>query len=194
VGDVVTWLEDIDAAASLVYQEPAKRGEVNYIHQLDGEHPRAWIVHHVEVLPGEDQVLERLAQPEFDPTAAALVVEPLASPLAGGRPGTSQVRVVDRSPSYLSIEVEAADEGLLVLSEIHYPGWQASVDGRMVPIVVANATLRAVEVPAGRHRVEMAFRPLSVVLGITISLATLLVGLAFALSCVVACFRRSNNE
>jgi hypothetical protein len=190
VGYVVTWLEDIDAPARLVYQEPAKRGESNYIHQLLGDHPRVWIVHRVEVLPGEDQVLERLSEPDFDPFAVALVTESLESSLAGTGAGASQARVVDWSPSHLSVEVDQANDGLLILSENDYPGWQASVDGRKAPIVLANATLRAVEVPAGQHRVEMDFKPSSVALGLTISLATLLAGLAYCLSCAIACLRK----
>ena len=193
VGYVVTWLDDIDAPSSLVYQEPARRGEVDYVHRLDGEHPRAWTVYQAEVLPGEDQVLDRLGQPDFDPYAVALVTEPLVSPLAGTQAGTPQVKVVAFSPSRLAVEVEQANNGLLVLSENSYPGWQASVDGRQVPMVLANATLRAVEVPAGQHRVEMSFRPPSVRLGMVVSVLTLLASLFFGLWCVATCIRKPHN-
>jgi len=189
VGYVVTWLDDIDVLSSLVYQETAKRGEVDYVHRLDREHPRAWTVYQVEVMPAEGAVLERLAEPDFDPYSEALVTEPLASPVAGPQDGGGQVRLVEYSPSRLAIEVEQAYDGLLVLSENYYPGWQAKVDGREVPIVRTNAVLRAVEVPAGEHRVEMAFKPVSVALGAAISATTLLLGSLYGLWCVIGCVR-----
>jgi hypothetical protein len=187
VGFIVTWKDSIDPPSSLVYQAPAKRGEVDYIHRLEAEHPRAWIVYQVEVMPDEDSVLERLASKDFHPYSVALVTEPLPTPLAGQPAGTAEVSIVERSPSRLVLEVDQKDRGLLVLSEIHYPGWRARVDGQQLPIVRADGILRAVEVPAGRHLVEMTFRPASVYLGLAISATTLLFSLAYLLWCMAGC-------
>ena len=52
------------------------------------------------------------------------------------------------------VEVKTDREGLLVLSEIHYPCWKASVDGRAAPLYRADYALRAIPVPAGTHRVR----------------------------------------
>jgi len=67
------------------------------------------------------------------------------------------------------VEVEAASDALLVLSEVYYPGWRATVDGEPAPILRVDSILRAVPVPAGAHRVEMRFVPLSFWLGAGIS-------------------------
>jgi uncharacterized membrane protein YfhO len=48
------------------------------------------------------------------------------------------------------------------LHDIYYSGWEAYVDGERRPILRANLLFRGVEVPAGHHRVEFRFRPLSV--------------------------------
>ena len=75
------------------------------------------------------------------------------------------------SPKMLSwsperIEVRAWGPGLLVLSEIAYPGWHVWVDGNSQPVVPYDGLLRAVQLPAGEHQVLFTFRPASLVLGL----------------------------
>ena len=66
---------------------------------------------------------------------------------------------------------------LLILSEPHYPGWQAAVDGQAAPILRANYILRSIPVPAGEHTVDLTFRPLSFTIGAIIStIALVLIG------------------
>jgi hypothetical protein len=192
VGYVVTWLDELDVPATRIYEEPVKKEEVDYVHRLEEEHPRAWLVYEVEVLPGEDEILDRLAQPDFDPYRVALLTESLPSSLAG-QPAEQTARLVDSGPSGLVVEVDQPADGLLVLSEIHYPGWQATVDGQQVPILRADGILRAVVVPTGQHRVEMTFEPLSVRLGLAISAITLLLSLAYLLWCLIVRVKKSNS-
>jgi uncharacterized membrane protein YfhO len=61
----------------------------------------------------------------------------------------------------VEIEVESPEGGILVLHDIYYPGWEATVNGARQPILRANVLFRGVEVPAGRHKVAFEFRPLS---------------------------------
>jgi hypothetical protein len=53
--------------------------------------------------------------------------------------------------------------GLLVLHDIYYPGWIAEIDGRLAPILRADELFRAIELPAGTHRVMFRFTPFSLV-------------------------------
>jgi uncharacterized membrane protein YfhO len=79
-------------------------------------------------------------------------------------------------PREVVLAVESRDAGYLVLSDLDYPGWTARVDGRPAAILPANAAGRAVEVPPGRHRVELRFEPASLRYGIVVSaVAALLV-------------------
>ena len=52
--------------------------------------------------------------------------------------------------------------GLIVFSEIYYPGWKATVDGQPVEIGRVNYLLRALKVSAGKHQVVMEYRPTSI--------------------------------
>ena len=61
-----------------------------------------------------------------------------------------------------------------ILGDLDYPGWKATVDGAPVRILRADRGLRAVTLPAGRHRVVFTFDPMSVRLGSWLSLAALI--------------------
>jgi hypothetical protein len=187
---VVTWLEDLSVPAEPILEEPAKKGEVTYVHRLEAEHPRVWIVYEAEVVPSQDEALDRIAGPGFDSYSQAVLSQPLESSLPGGAIDPPQASLTEFSPSRLVVEVDQVSDGLLVLSELYYPGWRATVDGRQAPIHRADAVLRAVEVPAGQHQVEMTFDPLSVKLGLAISGTTLLLSLAYVLWCLISGVRK----
>lgn len=75
--------------------------------------------------------------------------------------GQSRVTIVDYADTSVEIDVEAPQAGIVVLHDLFYPGWEATVDGRREPVLRANLLFRGVEVPAGHHRVKFCFRPLS---------------------------------
>jgi hypothetical protein len=90
----------------------------------------------------------------WDPQATALVRKPF--PEGDGSP--TRVQVLADHPDAQDLLVEGGG-GLLVVSGLFYPGWQARLDGQPAPIVQANLALRAVAVPPGLHRVEWRYRP-----------------------------------
>ena len=57
--------------------------------------------------------------------------------------------------------MDAREQGILILHDIYYPGWEVTVDGERRPILRTNVLFRGVEVPAGRHKIAFEFRPLS---------------------------------
>jgi hypothetical protein len=59
----------------------------------------------------------------------------------------------------LGLQVITKSPAVLVVADNDYPGWEASIDGISAPILRANGSFRAVEVPAGSHRVAFVFRP-----------------------------------
>lgn len=73
-----------------------------------------------------------------------------------------------------SIALTTSGAGLLVLSEIMYPGWKAFLDGQELPIQTQAGLLRGIEVPSGHHAVEFQFQPWSLYLGAVISALTLI--------------------
>lgn len=75
---------------------------------------------------------------------------------------TSVVNITSYEPNKLTYDVNSAKGGVVVFSEIYYPGWTATVDGVEVPVGRVNYILRAINVKPGSHKVELAFFPKSV--------------------------------
>lgn len=100
--------------------------------------------------------------------------------------------IADRR-NWVLIETDNLRDGLLVLSDNYYPGWYASVDGAPTQILRANHTMRAVNVPAGRHLVSFRFIPAAFFVSMYVSLAAAAVTLA-ALILSFFMRRRSNSH
>jgi hypothetical protein len=71
--------------------------------------------------------------------------------------------IVEDKRNRVVIDTQNEGEGLLVLSDNYYPGWEARIDGSRVDILRANRTMRAVPVPAGNHVVVFEFKPNSLI-------------------------------
>ncbi|HEU0007199.1 MAG TPA: YfhO family protein, partial [Terriglobia bacterium] len=87
-----------------------------------------------------------------------------------GKRSTGAARITDSKPNSVRIEAQVESEGFLVLSDVHYSGWKASVDGRPVKILQANAVFRGIPPGPGRHTIDFHFRPRSVYVGAVVSL------------------------
>lgn len=175
---VITWRQELYAPSDIIFQEPAGK-DTTYVHRLRSVAPRAWLVYRLETLP-EDQQLSRLDAPDFDPARQALVSGELAHASLSPPPAeqVGSVQFEQRTPGYLSLAVQTPKDGLLVLSEVFYPGWQARLDGQPATIELVNYTLRGVLIPAGEHRLELIYWPASWVWGSAISGASLVACLA----------------
>jgi hypothetical protein len=140
--------------------------------------PRAWLVAEAEAVDGEE-ALRRIrgeSATEFDPRRSVLLeVPPAEFPRLPGGPiaANSSARITRYEPNRLLIETNASTASVLVLSEIFYPGWVASIDGQPARIDVADYLLRGITLPAGQHSVEMHFAAPAARNGAIISALTL---------------------
>jgi hypothetical protein len=141
--------------------------------------PRFFLVHQVRLAGSLAEARALIDRREIDLRRAAIVEEPISLPPGGS--GADSVKVVEYEPNSLELAVESRGSSMLVASETHYPGWQAWVDDRPVPIHRVDIALRGVIVPDGSHRVRMEFRPTILWISLAVSLC------AFAL--VAALYR-----
>ncbi|MBI2372771.1 MAG: hypothetical protein HYV07_02100 [Deltaproteobacteria bacterium] len=90
--------------------------------------------------------------------------------------GLGRARVVRYLPERVEVAVDSTQPAFLVLNDLNYPGWKASIDGVDTPIFQANYLVRGVEVPAGRHLAVFTFPlPESIRLGAVVSFFSLAV-------------------
>lgn len=166
---VITWRQELFVPSDIIFQEPAADG-TTYVHRLKTVGPRAWLVNQAQTLD-DSAILQTLADPNFDRRTIALL-EPGSNWTAGESAGGGQLAVHSSqfpAPGRIIHQISADAPALLLLSEPHYPGWQATVDGQPAPVLRADYVLRAVPVPAGQHTVELTFRPASFTVGAVVS-------------------------
>lgn len=77
---------------------------------------------------------------------------------------TATVTLKSYEPDRLVYDVKSTNGGVLVFSEIYYPGWKATIDGNDVPVGRVNYVLRALNMKPGNHKVELTFKPKTVVM------------------------------
>jgi hypothetical protein len=120
--------------------------------------------------------VDTLLDPGFDPAREVVLAAGEAAPTTTEVPGT--VRMVDERSDRVSLEADLRTPAFVVLADSFDPGWRATLDGAPVPVLRANLAFRAVRVPAGRHRIEMVYRPRALLAGLAVSAVALLAALA----------------
>lgn len=88
------------------------------------------------------------------------------------------IKLLNYEPNEISYEVEAADNGIVVFSEIYYPDWKGYVDGKEVEILQANNSLRAIAINKGKHIIEMKYESNEFVTGVYLALLGLIISAA----------------
>jgi hypothetical protein len=134
--------------------------------------PRAFLVDSYVLLDG-NPARRALRDGRHDFHRVALLEQ---DPPAGERPvAAASVEAVGLATltSYadhrVEIHTDAPDRRLLVLTDVHYPGWRAAIDGQPATIHRTNFAFRSVSVPGGRHTVTFEYRPASFRNGLTMS-------------------------
>jgi len=101
-----------------------------------------------------------------------IYANPSAYPRAWIEPGMAPSTVEQYSARHIAVKANAPAAGILVLSELYYPGWEARVNGRLVRITEVHGGLRGIAVPRGESRVTVDYAPRSVMLGAILTLLT----------------------
>lgn len=144
------------------------------IYENLGALPRAFIVHRAVRFLEEESAADYLKN-HLDRLRSEVVLQETgpAEETLGLSPATENVQFLRYEPHEILLEARLGSEGYLVMSDNHYPGWRAEVDGRPAELLRANTTFRAVRLEKGEHRIRIAYDPASLKMGLWISLITL---------------------
>ncbi len=138
--------------------------------------PRAFFLYGIHVAKNEEELLAFLRNPAFNHrTTAVLEKEPGRSFAVPSTTPVWKANITGYQNNSITLDAETTHDGLLVLSEIEYPGWKAFVDGTEAEILRADYNLRSIVVTSGVHKIEFRFEPASYKLGGMITLASLLI-------------------
>jgi Bacterial membrane protein YfhO len=75
---------------------------------------------------------------------------------------SAEIQLLEERPNHLRLNVNASRNGVFVVKDSYFPGWEATVDGAKAPILRVNGMVRGVEIASpGTHIVEFCYRPLS---------------------------------
>jgi hypothetical protein len=153
-------------------------GDDAVVYRNDNALPRAFVVNRQRTVESEGAALRAVMKPGFDGRRVAVTENaldglPQDHGSSGGAPAGS-ARLDTYEAERATVTATSSGRGLLVLTDVHYPGWKAKVDGRDAPIERVNYLMRGVQVPAGTHRVEFTYEPASFRAGWIISLVATL--------------------
>lgn len=125
----------------------------------------AWFVENIKTVNTADE--EILALNDFDPQHTAILNKEFASQLQNKDFSNADQQATitlqespNKNPDLKIYKTKSTTAQLCVFSEIYYKeGWKAYIDGKEAPILRANYVLRALEVPAGEHTIELRCEP-----------------------------------
>ena len=153
----------------------------------------AWFVDKLNYVNNANQELEALGKLNLRHEAVADARFKAVLGEATPQDSTSVVKLTAYAPNQLTYEVKSATGGVMVFSEIYYPEWIATVDGKPVEIGRADYVLRALKVDKGQHQVVLTFDPKSVKQTETVAYAAYVVLLLVVLFGLYAEWKRKQK-
>ena len=165
-------------------------GRLEYVRRMDStdlyRNPkafnRAFLVGALQTTRDLDEMLAVMKSEDFDPAKVALTdsVHGETRRLSD-RDNLGSAEVTRRTFTHVKVEVKAEDACVLCLSEAYYPGWDVRINGEEGEIIPVYHAFRGVILPkAGEYRVEFSYFPRSFIVGLSISVITMVFSCGWA--------------
>ena len=144
---------------------------------LRSPQPPAWVASRAIVAGSPEEALALTCRADFDP--AEVVLEQPAPELPTQ---TAEAVGYGSDGQRVSVELNGRGGGVLVVGQTGYPGWRAWIDGRPAAAQVGDFLLTAVPLPIGAKQVALVYQPLTIRLGLWLSLLALATVAGFAVA------------
>ncbi len=185
--------EALSVPSQIVAKGEDAEGPVN-LHRLDDPRPFARLVYRTWIEPDDNAALGILSDPSYDARNTVMLAAKPDVNLLDTPPTDGHAEITAFAPESIAIHTGSSSAAILVVSSMYYPGWEATLDGQLTPILRADTAISAVVMPAGDHTVQLNYRPFSYQLGALISVLTLALIGAGGLFSLVISLRRTNPE
>lgn len=130
-----------------------------HIYRNPGALPWFYLAPQHEIIPDENQILQKLTDLNTHPTQTALLEEnPGITPDTTSETGSVERLEYNEHLGYLKLSTTAPGPRILVISQNHHPNWTATVNGEPRPLIRANYLWTAVALEPGEHIVELTYR------------------------------------
>ena len=129
----------------------------------------AWFVNKVDYVDNANEEIERIGKMDIHHEAVADKKFEQALGKSAQNDSPAKATLTAYEPNHLTYNVNSKNGGVVVFSEVYYPEWTATIDGKPANVGRVNYVLRAVNVEPGSHKVVLDFHPKSVTITETIS-------------------------
>jgi O-antigen/teichoic acid export membrane protein len=144
------------------------------VYQRQQPMPRAFVVSSYRGVADREAALGAIREPGFDPRTDAIVEGAVTPPGRGSGEPYVSADVVEYRDEQVVVRTQVLESpGLLVLTDVMFPDWTATVDGAPATVLRTDALFRGVELSPGAHTVVFAYRPLSFRVGALLSAISL---------------------
>ena len=175
---------DIRLNHSIAEEQPVYDKDLK-IFENKKHYPRAFVLYNYEVIDDKTQSLARLKSANFNPETTAILTKEIAlfAPQTSTSKGPhfSTATITNYSSQKVVIKTTLEKPGLLVLTDLFYPGWKAYVNQSEVEILQTDYIFRSIPLDVGTHEIVFTYQPQSFATGLKISIASLLLLLLIGL-------------
>ena len=141
------------------------------------------------VLTNQQAALNKLAEPQLDPSKTVVVMDTTVKlPAEASEENDGTATIESYHPRAIRIQTAGSGNGVLLYNDRYHPHWKAYVNGKRRPLLRCNSIMRGVEVPAGSHVVEFRYEPPQ--WGLAISLSSMALGVWIGCLCLIRSKRK----
>ncbi len=137
------------------------------LYRFTASRGRFWLAPHAEARPGPRKALFRTAELDVDPYTTAIIGPVVPEGFVARRAdapidlSAAKLSLDLETPTLVRLTIESDAPSYLIAVLTRYPGWLATLDGAPAPLLDANTAFMGLDLPAGRHEVELRYDPTS---------------------------------
>ncbi len=151
IGYVVSLVDLDEPYLKKIFQEGETR-----IYEYGKFLPRAFLTEGIINIPEKQKIIDTLFQDTFDPKKTAIIEESLdlqSTPFP-----SDTVRIASYDVSSMALDVVVRSDRFLVVTNVYYPNWMATIDGKRAKLLRTDFLFLGLVVPAGSHRIMLTYQ------------------------------------